>query len=694
MKKKKQEKNPTVFSIGQLDLTLSIDFKDEDLEIKESQNEGENNQEQNNNQKKYYNIEDFNNIKDLSFLKDNKNALKRFKITSKNEMLKLLLFGNLNREKKCQIEYICNNCPKFEEEEEKFFKDILNFVTQKNGLFLNENPLDKNGNYNIKIEMKHKGKYNEIKLGMGEIDNREDDNEIKGEGQSAPEEEQKVEENNDDEDEYGDYEPNEMMKLGHIPKFKRKKSVLCNLCPKSNKYDLIYLNFEDLNKISGNYKPEDMFELLQFFKKKKSTIFINFYQGEKEKEDEKKENEKKEDEKKEEGKKENEKKEEEKKEEEKKEEKEKNKKDNNEKEEPISEELQELNKLYYITDIYFFDKKQSLKIFDEHYKAFTNDKPKKTLHSRNIYDYFSKCIATGTTDEVPYEKTGLFLDEFNKFIIIKVSKKSVSKNEFDCQPFPKINNYNAKEVNNYKEIIKQNKGDCYSLFLSEMITSMGSSAPKCTSPEAIIPPFLTGIELVKRKIELLKNNIEIEDEEKFYKIKKDPKIMAEQLEKLSMGFKEGNFKLDCTNLITSNKKEYVSLYDYHLRNFFSRETIRKELENKGFINNKGYIKYDPVYRNVMGTNNKNKKQFTEKEKKNKIISTIKEIDVHSRLKDKEIDCEKAALNEKNVTDKKIPFIVEKKQKKQKKKKNKSGSVEDSSSGSGSSDEENKSGENN
>ena len=89
-----------------------------------------------------------------------------------------------------------------------------------------------------------------------------------------------------------------------------------------------------------------------------------------------------------------------------------------------------------------------------------------------------------------------------------------------------------------------------------------------------------------------------------------------------------------------------------------------------------------------------KNNLLKKKKKNKIISTIKEIDVHSRLKDKEIDCEKAALNEKNVTDKKIPFIVEKKQKKQKKKKNKSGSVEDGSSGSGSSDEENKSGENN
>ena len=191
------------------------------------------------------------------------------------------------------------------------------------------------------------------------------------------------------------------------------------------------------------------------------------------------------------------------------------------------------------------------------------------------------------------------MDEFNKFIIINVSKGSVNKNEFDPQPFPKINTHNLKEVQEYKSIISENISEFYSLFLSEMVTSMGHSAPKCNTPEAVIPPFLTGVELVKRKLELLRNKIEIEDEESFYKIKRNSKVIAEQLSKLSQGQKEGKFKLDCTNLITSNKKEYVSLYDYHLKNFFSRDEIRKELKEKGFINDKGYIKYDPDYRNVM-----------------------------------------------------------------------------------------------
>jgi hypothetical protein len=352
----------------------------------------------------------------------------------------------------------------------------------------------------------------------------------------------------------------------------------------------------------------------------------------------------------------------------------------------------QLNKFYYITDIYFFDKKQAIKSFDEHYKSFTTDDPKKTINSRSVFDYFVKGIATGTLEEVPCEKTGLFLDELNNFIIIKVSKGGVDKSEFNPQPFPKINTHNIEEVSYYKDIIKQNKNDFYSMFLSGMVTSMGASAPKCAEPEVIIPSFLTGIDIIKRKIELLKNGIEIPDEEKFYKVKRDPKIIAEQLENLAKGQKEGNFKLDCTNLITSNKKEYVSLYDYHLRNFFSSQTIRKDLQNKGFIDSEGYIMYDPVYRSVMGTNNTNKKKFTEKEMEEKIITNIKDIKIHSRLQDKEIVSEKAAFNENVATQMKIPFIKEKPKHKKRKNNKKDGSSAEGSSNSGSSEEENKSGE--
>ena len=85
------------------------------------------------------------------------------------------------------------------------------------------------------------------------------------------------------------------------------------------------------------------------------------------------------------------------------------------------------------------------------------------------------------------------------------------------------------------------------------------------------------------------------------------------------------------------------MYDYHLKNFFSQDINRKELRDKGFINQEGYIRYDPVYRSVMGSNSMNKKTYTEEEKKNSLITTIKEINVHNRIKDKEIDCRKEVL---------------------------------------------------
>ena len=94
----------------------------------------------------------------------------------------------------------------------------------------------------------------------------------------------------------------------------------------------------------------------------------------------------------------------------------------------------------------------------------------------------------------------------------------------------------------------------------------------------------------------------------------------------------------------------------------------------------------------MGTNNTNKKKFTEKEMEEKIITNIKDIKIHSRLQDKEIVSEKAAFNENVATQMKIPFIKEKPKQKKRKNNKKDGSSAEGSSNSGSSEEENKSGE--
>ena len=181
------------------------------------------------------------------------------------------------------------------------------------------------------------------------------------------------------------------------------------------------------------------------------------------------------------------------------------------------------------------------------------------------------------------------------------------------------------------------------------------------------------MDLIKKKIECIKNKVKIEEsEEKFYKIKTHPKILSQELEKLSQGEKEEKFLLDCTNKITSNKKEYISLFDFHLKNFFSSEIIRKDLENKGFIDSEGYILYDPLYKDVMGINAK-KKKFTEKQMKEKIIENINDIKIQTMMNDKNINDINLNLfindNFNISTEKKIPFIKEKNEINIKKKKN-------------------------
>ena len=129
------------------------------------------------------------------------------------------------------------------------------------------------------------------------------------------------------------------------------------------------------------------------------------------------------------------------------------------------------------------------------------------------------------------------------------------------------------------------------------------------------------------------------------------------LQIFSSGGKENGFVLDCTNKQKSTMKDYVSLYDYHLRSFFSSETIRKNLKNKGFIDSKGFIMYDPEHRNVMRKKNmkKTKKKVITNEE---IMDSIKGIDVPSNLKDKEIDAQKLAETKNIPTDTKLPVNKE------------------------------------
>ena len=642
--KQKMKELPGCLSFGKLDLIYKIEFTEKDLEKTEEE------MKQDENGSKYRNIEDINTLTDLQFIKDKKNIWDKIILKPNNSTLEQLLTANRILKKKMVVEYITYGNPKFEGDEE-YFLEIYNYINEKNNFEINETPLVEDGSYSLKFELTYKDQTHTFKIGTGgddkEEENKDEENkEEKKEEENANEQNQNEEKPKEEKEENkeenkeekkkeeekiepDEYEPNEAMKAEKIPKFSRKDTVLCNLNPKQKKYPLFYLNFDDLKNIPGDFDKRDLIELLYFLKKKGSKIFINYYKPEEKKEEKKEES------------KENKEKKEEKKEE----------KKDEERDEKEEKEMKNLNNLYYLTDLYFFDFKQAIEEFNKHYKIFTTDKTDKSvINKQKVLDYFINGIASGTKKEVDGDKYGFFLEDFIKFYVIHANKKKAKKNEFDCQLFPKINHNNINLVDEYKNIIKKNVNEYISIFISFILSGIGSSGS--ASNEAIIGGFLNALEIIKRKVECEKNKINL-NEKNLMKYKISEKTLSERIKELNLINQEDEFVLDCTNKEKSELKEYIPLYDYHLVYYFRSSVNQKELKKKGFINDKGYIMYDPVHRKRMRNDLVNVK-LNDEETQKKVESNIKNIDVGSRIKDKEIDSSKINKGDNMTTLKKLP----------------------------------------
>ena len=664
--KQKPKELPGCLSFGKLDLIYKIEFTEKDLEKTEEEIQKDENGS------KYRNIEDINTLTDLQFIKDKKNIWDKIILKPNNSTLEQLLTANKISKKKMVVEYITYGNPKFEGDEE-YFLEIYNYINEKNNFEINETPLKEDGSYSLKFELQFKDQTHTFKIGTGGDDkeeenkdekkkeengNEQNQNEEKPKEENEENKEEKKEENKEEKKkeeekvEPDEYEPNEAMKADKIPKFSRKDTVLCNLNPKQKKYSLFYLNFEDLKNIPGDFDKRDLIELLYFLKKKGSKIFINYYKPEEKKEEKKEES--------------NENKE-------KKEEKKEEKKDE-ERDEKEEKEMKNLNNLYYLTDLYFFDFKQAIEEFNKHYKIFTTDKTDKSvINKQKVLDYFINGIASGTKKEVDGDKFGFFLEDFIKFYVIHANKKKAKKNEFDCQLFPKINHNNIDKIDGYKYIIKKNANEYISIFISFILSGIGSSGS--ASNEAIIGGFLNALEIIKRKVECEKNCINL-NEKNLMKYKISEKTLAERIKELNLINQEDEFVLDCTNKQKSELKEYIPLYDYHLVYYFRSSVNQKELKKKGFINDKGYIMYDPVHRKRMRNDVVNTK-LNDEETQKKVESNIKNIDVGSRIKDKEIDSSKINQDNNMTTLKKLPkakygLTLSKKEKDKNNKKKKDG----------------------
>ena len=80
-------------------------------------------------------------------------------------------------------------------------------------------------------------------------------------------------------------------------------------------------------------------------------------------------------------------------------------------------------------------------------------------------------------------------------------------------------------------ILKTNKNDYYSILISTIATNCGATAPNCQSTEVIYPAFLIALEIIKKKLEIEKNNLE--EDESIYKVKLSEKTILKDLEKFN-----------------------------------------------------------------------------------------------------------------------------------------------------------------
>ena len=629
--KKKTESSSsqgTILSMGNIDLIFKIEFSDEDL-IKEEgegkregegegkregegegkrgvegegegegkkEGEGEGKREgegegEGSKDKSYYNIEDFNSIKDLAFLKDRKNVWDKFILLPKNDTLDHLLLANIIRKKKVITEYIGFGRPNFTDNE-KFFSEIFDYVSKKHNIVFNKTPLKKVIECSLYFEMKHKDK------------NKSFEAKISGGGEK--DDEQKEDNSN-----------KKMVK----PNFSRKEGALANMVLENSNYYLFYLNYEDLTTITGIDRI-DLIELLYFLRKRGTKIFINFFKKEEVKKEEDNdieeehfrsnsinyiENESEEETEESEG-----------------------------NQDEKSKKMKEINNIYYLTDLYFFDSKQTPKKFNKHYQFFSADKVKTKVNKDNYFDYFIKGIATGTKDEIDKEKYAFFIEYFNKLYVIRADKNAGNKYEFDLKIHPQINHYNMENIKHYKQIIKKNKNYYISLILAFILGNIIEN--KSTDIETIFKGYLVGLEMIKKKLELEKNEISDVQDIDFANIKIPNDSIDIKVRTLAHTGQEKAFILDCTNKEKSKLKDYVPLYDTHLINYLSNQKNINVLKKKGFINENGFIMVDPQYRSLM----KDDEQNIEKDKNRRLSKNFNESNGMSikteDFQQKELEC--------------------------------------------------------
>ena len=518
------------------------------------------------------NLNDKASLNDLPFLLEEKTLWNKFEIVTENEELKTFLYMNkcLSDNNKVPIELISFELKDISQSK---YKEMINAINLNYYITLNDKSLKENSGETINVIIKTEDNEKSFELPNDKAisyQEKQSPAQTKSYGQNVKSSNttNKQNENKKEDNKKGD-----------------NKNIFDKIELLYDKYDYFISFFNDVNEIDP---IDDFIDFISKLKNQYNSNIIIFYSDTTEKFSD-------------------------------------------------DDSMKQLNKIYLLTDTFIIDSKDAVSNFNKHYETFRakNKKEEKDKKGKNqkeiemtekdINDYFIHTIACRGELSLQNSKVCFILDEkFTKITILEVplgGKASILN--YDVKPFPKINKSNIDLVKKYKDELNNNKDNYKKIFYAGLLSKYCQSKNKIKGVSDLYPSYLYGCELLKRCLDLIINEYDNEVNPKFYIIRLNKEEIDKYIQKVENEKIEGQFVLDCINISKSKMKYYVPLFDRNLYEYFGQDAINKELKKKGFITNKGYVNYDPLYREGMGVQ-KSKKNIKEKKDKQVIINQLKE----------------------------------------------------------------------
>ena len=545
------EKKCNLITFGNLDLAFILDLQQKDIDD--------------------YNI-NIQNLDDISFLEKNEELWSKIELLSNNESLNSFIQMNKYKKKKNFIEYIIFDDLKYKNINFDF-TPILNTVLLSNGIIIKPIQLFK-CEYNMKFQLKYNENKNDIIL-SGEKKNKEEEEEE----ENDENEENQENEDNGDMDDIGYLEPiyeeilnfekfkyiyvdiNEIISIKSEININQLYNFLLKLKNETKMEIIIFLS--NINKI------KKLFELMQIADIHiigRKNILFEILKNKKLKEEEKY-----------------------------KKEKEllyKKLKTENNKNKNNSEESQE--NIYSARDN-DLPKLKRIKTINSNFSLKPlNTYISKSLNKGNMYDYIRYILFTKNKNEYQNNnnKLGIYFDDFNKIFFVDYNKNNnqASINEYNFNLFPKFNIYKMKEIEEIRNILKENEIQCNSIIIGNIINEILINKEKINISN-FYSITLSSSYSIKNILICKINKIEYPNNKLCLSIQINKNEIKDYIQKQESERKENGFNISAKkeNLKSYKSIAYKPLRDKYLQSYMQSPTNIDILKSNDFINTKKKI---------------------------------------------------------------------------------------------------------